>query len=230
MRGIFCARLIFSLAVGHDHASIAVIKPTPRSNRPPHLTVLPDRPPLRRQRAGARRQAKLSCSEGSPGPSRQAFIAVGNPVPPVRLAAFEGELDLAAYASGWLLAWCFPGDDDEPFSVDEVMGRSLEEHRLEFAALDCALVGVSSQYQDTLTRLASRSRTTFPLLSDPQLVLARRMGLPTVPCGEEQLYRRFVFITRRDRVAQVFHRAPPLASAGQAVGWLAGQAQAGGGL
>jgi peroxiredoxin len=185
---------------------------------------------VRRQRAGARRQAKLSCSDGSPGPSRQAFIAVGNPVPQVRLAAFEGEFDLAAYASGWMLVWCFPGDDDEPFSVDEVMGRSLEEHRLELAALDCAVVGVSSQRQDILARLASRAKTTFPLLSDPQLVLAQRMGLPTVPCGEEQLYRRFVFVAHRDRVAQVFHRVRPLASVGEVVRWLAGQPQAGGGL
>jgi peroxiredoxin len=174
-------------------------------------------------------RASLSAHERSrdrPGGRR---IAVGDPVPPVRFDAPEGKLDLAAYASRWLLVWCFPGNDDEPFSVDEVMGRSLEEHRLELAALDCVLVGVSSQRKDTLTRLASRTKTTFPLLSDPQLVLARGMGLPTVPCGEEQLYRRFAFIAHHGRVARVFHRVRPLASASEAVGWLAGRGQAGGG-
>lgn len=172
----------------------------------------------------------LSGRERSRDRSGGRRIAVGDPVPPVRFDAPEGKLDLAAYVSGWLLVWCFPGDDDEPFSVDEVMGRSLEQHRLELAALDCALVGVSSQRKDTLTRLACRAKTTFPLFSDPQLVLARRMGLPAIPCGEEQLYRRFVFIAHRDRVARVFHRVRPLASASEPVGWLASQAQAGGDL
>lgn len=166
--------------------------------------------------------------EGSRDRLDGRLIAVGDPVPPVRLAALEGKLDLAAYASGWLLVWCFPGDDDEPFRVDEVMGRSLDEHRLELAALGCALVGVSSQREDALARLASRAKTTFPLLSDPQLVLAQLMGLPTVPCGEEQLYRHFVFIAHRHRVARVIHRVRPLASAGEMVGWLAGQVRIGG--
>ncbi|MGN6371806.1 MAG: redoxin domain-containing protein [Solirubrobacteraceae bacterium] len=167
-------------------------------------------------------RASLSAHERSldrPGGRR---VAVGDPVPPVRFDVPEGKLDLAAYGSGWLLVWCFPGDD-EPFSVDEVMGRSLEEHRLELATLDCALVGVSSQRNDTLAQLASRAKTTFPLLSDPQLVLARRMGLPTVPCGEEQLYQRLVFIARPGHVARVFYRVRPLACAADAVGWLAEQ-------
>lgn len=175
-------------------------------------------------------RASLSGHDGSQGRLGRGLIAVGDPVLPIRLAAPEGKLDLAAYASGWLLVWCFPGDDDEPFSVDEVMCRSLEEHRLELAALGCVLVGVSSQHQDRLTRLSRRATMTFPLLSDPQLVLAQRMGLPTVPCGEEQLYRRFVFIAHGQRVAQVFHRVRPLASVGEIVGWLAGQASVGGDL
>ncbi|MGN6373114.1 MAG: redoxin domain-containing protein [Solirubrobacteraceae bacterium] len=132
-------------------------------------------------------------------------------------------IDIANYARGWLLVWCFPGDDDEPFSVDEVMGRSFEEHRLEFAALNCSLVGVSSQGNETLTRLAGRAKTSYPLLSDPRLTLAQCMRLPTLQCGEEQLYQRLVFIARPGHVARVFYRVRPLACAADAVGWLAEQ-------
>lgn len=119
--------------------------------------------------------------------------------------------------------WCFPGDDDELFSVDEVMGRSLEDHRLELAALNCVLIGVSSQEPDTLARLASRATTTYPLLSDPQLALAQQMRLPTIQCGDERLYQRLVFISHAGRVAQVFYRVSPLACASQAAQWLSRQ-------
>jgi peroxiredoxin len=107
--------------------------------------------------------------------------------------------------------------------VEEVMGRSLEEHRLELAELNCSLVGVSSQSQHVLVRLASRAKITYPLLSDRRLVLAERMRIPTIQSGEERLYQRLVFIARAGRVAQVFYRVAPLACASQVAQWLSGQ-------
>lgn len=199
-----------------------MIKPA-RSNRTTRAACLPDRQHARRHRPDESWRAKSCHSDGLRDQLPGAAIAVGDHLPQVRLAAPGGQVDLAVYASGWLLVWCFPGDDDELFSVDEVMGRSLEEHRLELAALNCVLIGVSSQEQDTLARLASRAKTTYPLLSDPQLALAQQMRLPTIQCGDECLYQRLVFIARAGRVAQVFYRVPPLACASRAAQWLSDQ-------
>lgn len=163
--------------------------------------------------------------DGASSHPGKGLVTIGAPVPSVRLAALESEFDLAAHSSGWLLVWCFPGDDDEPFSIDEVMGRSFEEHRLELVALDCGLVGVSSQGRDTLGRLASRAKTTYPLLSDPRLSLAGCLSLPTIQCGEERLYRWLVFIAYRGRVTRVFYRVRPWDCAAEATRWLTGQSR-----
>jgi peroxiredoxin len=189
---------------------------------------MPTRTSVHREHQGGRLRATLLVRDGSRDAPRKELVSVGDPLPAVRLAGQDGLTELATYSAGWLLVWCFPGDDPLPWSIDEVTARSFDERRPELEALNCALVGVSSQRKATLALLASRAKTTYPLLSDPQLDLARQMRLPTLQRDGQELYRPLVFIAREGEVAQVFYRVRPLACAAQAAGWLLGQIHTGG--
>lgn len=148
-------------------------------------------------------------------------VLLGRRVPPVRLDAGRGRVaGLAGRSRGWLVVWCFPGVEECGWSPDEYAARSLEEHRLEFVALQATVVGVSSQERRTLDRFAVRTRVTFALLSDPSAGLARRMGLPVFEREGRVFYRRIVLIVRGGRVAWLIYPARPLHCAVQAVNWL----------
>lgn len=156
----------------------------------------------------------------TPG-GRPVTALLGKPVPPVRLDAGRGRtVDLAGRRRGWLIVWCFPGIEQHGWSPDEFAARSLEEHRLEYAALEATVVGVSSQDRRALDRLAARAGATFAFFSDLRIELAHRMRLPTIEREGRVLYQRLVLIVRGGRVAWLIYPARPLHCAGQTVRWL----------
>lgn len=200
----------------------------PRTGQARRLAML-TKTRVDRQCPGERLRATLSVRDSLGNGLPSQVVAAGDPLPSMRLAGQDGLVDVAAYSAGWLLVWCFPGDDCMPWSVDEVTARSFEERRLELEALGCALLGVSSQDNEVLAQFASRAKATYVLLSDPRLNLAHEMRLPTLWRDGQELYRRLVFIARAGHVARVFYRVRPLTCVAQAVGWLLGQAHREGG-
>jgi peroxiredoxin len=146
-------------------------------------------------------------------------MMVGDVVPSVRLQTKISSVDLGSLTSGWLLVWCFPCHHHR-LTIDSICARSFEDHCLELAALGCQLIGVSGREHADLGRFAAYAGTDFPLLGDPDLALARLMGLPTSGEGVWTSYRRMAFIARDGRVEQVFCSLRPWRYAAQATAWL----------
>ena len=101
----------------------------------------------------------------------------------------------------------------------ESMG--FRDHYAELTALGVEVLGLSSQDSDYQGELAARLGLPFPLLSDPSLVLADRLGLPTFTAGGVRLYRRLTLVLNAGRVEHAFYPVfPPDAHAAQVVDWL----------
>ncbi len=81
--------------------------------------------------------------------------------------------------------------------------------------------GLSSQSTTYQQELVHRLRLPFDMLSDPDLTLARALGLPTFAVEGQHLYRRLTLILRAGTVEQVFYPvAQPERHAEEVVAWL----------
>lgn len=69
----------------------------------------------------------------------------------------------------------------------------------DYATLGYRLYGLSSQNTDYQREAAERLQLPYPLLSDPQFVLANALGLPTFGFDGELLYTRSTLVVR-DRI------------------------------
>ena len=78
--------------------------------------------------------------------------------------------------------------------------------------------GGNGDYQG---ELAARLDLPYPLLSDPGLVLADQLGLPTFTAGGERLYKRLTLVLNGGRIEHAFYPVfPPNTHAAEVVDWL----------
>jgi peroxiredoxin len=101
----------------------------------------------------------------------------------------------------------------------------FRDHAAELEAAGAAgLYGVSSQSTEEQREAVDRLRLPFPLLSDPWLELAERMGLPTFAVAGVRRYRRLTMILRDGVVEATFYPVfPPDGHAAEVVEWLGGE-------
>src|SRR5438270_875096 len=84
--------------------------------------------------------------------------------------------------------------------------RGFRDHHQELHAAGAAAVfGLSSQDTDYQAEAAQRLGLPFALLSDPGLMLADRLGLPTFTVGGQHLYRRITLVVSESRIEHVFY-------------------------
>jgi peroxiredoxin len=162
----------------------------------------------------------------------------GREVPPVLLASTEGgEIDLAATAEGLLVVYVYPrtGRPGEPLPAgwDEIPGArgctpqscAFRDHVGDLATHGAQVIGVSAQSPSEQLEFAEREHIPYPLLSDGELALARRLALPTFEVAGMRLYRRLTFIARYRRIEKVFYPVyPPERNAAEVLAWLEGEA------
>jgi peroxiredoxin len=158
----------------------------------------------------------------------------GTQMPSVTMTATAGEpVDLSMAGSPRAVVYIYPrsgqpgvplpeGWNDIPGArgcTPESMG--FRDHYAELAGLGVAVFGLSSQDSDYQGELAARLALPYPLLSDPGLVLADRLGLPTFTAGGERLYKRLTLVLNAGRIEHVFYPVfPPDTHAGKVAGWL----------
>jgi peroxiredoxin len=65
--------------------------------------------------------------------------------------------------------------------------------------------GLSSQDTDYQREMVQRLRLPFSVLSDPDLVLADRLELPTFQAAGTTLYKRITLVLRDDAIEHVFY-------------------------
>jgi peroxiredoxin len=83
------------------------------------------------------------------------------------------------------------------------------------------VIGVSSQSPDEHREFSERVGLPFPLLSDPALLLAERLRLPTFEVEGMRLYRRVTLIVEDGVITKVFYPVfPPDRNAEEVLGWL----------
>jgi peroxiredoxin len=159
---------------------------------------------------------------------------LGTDVPDVSLPATTGgTFDLAAAARGLLVAYVYPrtGRPGEPSlpGWDEIPGArgctpqscAFRDRADEFASRGATLVGISAQTPEDQAEFVAREHIAYPVLSDPDLVLAKRMGLPVFEVAGTTLYRRLTFVAREGRIEHVFYPVfPPDLNAAEVIAWL----------
>jgi peroxiredoxin len=81
--------------------------------------------------------------------------------------------------------------------------------------------GVSARDIDYQREAAARLRLPYPLLSDADLLLAERPGLPTFEAGGLRLFKRLTLVIRNGVIEHVFYPVfPPNEHAEQVLAWL----------
>ncbi|NMO51925.1 peroxiredoxin [Actinoplanes sp. TBRC 11911] len=96
-----------------------------------------------------------------------------------------------------------------------------DHHRDLLSAGASGVFGLSSQDTDYQREAVERLHLPFPMLADPDLLLARALNLPTFEAGGMRLYKRLTLIVRDGGIEHVFYPVfPPNEHAGQVLAWL----------
>jgi peroxiredoxin len=83
------------------------------------------------------------------------------------------------------------------------------------------VVGVSSQSSEDQAEAVSRLHLPFQLLSDPELILAKEIALPTFEIAGMVLYKRLTMVLEGGEVRKVFYPVfPPQHNAEEVLEWL----------
>ncbi len=167
----------------------------------------------------------------------------GRMLPAVSLPGTDGKpVALNEVTTGRWVLFCYPltGEPgvDVPRGWDEIPGaRGCSQEACSFrdqlGALHEAgaeqVLAVSSDASAYQRELADRLHLPYPLLSDPTLMLAEALGLPTFTAqvtprrdgGGQRLYKRLTLVLAGTRIEHVFYPVfPPDAHATQVLDWL----------
>ncbi len=158
---------------------------------------------------------------------------LGRNLPALTLPSSRGGIDLAEFAAERAVVYVYPRTGrpgvPSPDGWDAIPGArgctpqscAFRDRAGEFAAVGARVAGVSAQSLDDQIEFAERNRMPFPLVADPELGLARALGLPTFAVGEQTLYKRLTFIAERGEIVKVFYPVfPPDRNAADVLAWL----------
>jgi peroxiredoxin len=164
---------------------------------------------------------------------------LGSAVPSLSLPSTLGDrLDLAEAARGLLVVYVYPrtGRPGEPLPEgwDAIPGArgctpqscAFRDHVRGLAAHGASVIGVSAQFPGEQSEFAEREHIPYPLLSDSELQLADRLGLPTFEVAGMRLYRRLTFIAGAGHIEKVFYPVfPPERNASEVLVWIEARSQ-----
>lgn len=148
-------------------------------------------------------------------------------------ATFASNVDLAAL-SGRTVLYIYPRTGrpgtDSPEGWDVIPGArgctpeacSFRDHFAELRAAGVTRVfGVSSQDSEYQSEAVERLHLPFAMLSDPGLILADALDLPTFEAGGETFYRRLTIVANGSTIEKVFFPVDdPQNHAAEIVAWL----------
>ncbi|CAN5228546.1 hypothetical protein BH09ACT2_BH09ACT2_20770 [soil metagenome] len=148
-------------------------------------------------------------------------------------ATFGSNVDLSAL-SGRTVLYVYPRTGrpgtEAPEGWDVIPGArgctpeacSFRDHFAELRAAGVTRVfGVSTQDSDFQSEAVERLHLPFAMLSDPGLLLADALDLPTFVAGAETFYRRLTIIANGSTIERVFFPVDdPQNHASEIVAWL----------
>ena len=158
---------------------------------------------------------------------------LGMEIPPLVRPSTQGPLDLAELAAATLALYVYPrtGVPGEPPLPDwdlipgalgcTAQSCAFRDRSAEVTARGAWLAGLSAQSLEEQREFAARNEIPFPLVSDPDLHVARALGLPTFTAAGLTLYRRVTLIAEGGRIVKVFYPVfPPELNAVDVLAWL----------
>lgn len=155
---------------------------------------------------------------------------VGRAFPAMVLASFRSSwssVDLGRLASeSALVLYLYPGGDgacggEDTSRMDGVQHRAFRAHQRELRALRFQAIGISSQSTRSQNRSAFADRVDHKLLSDPELLLARELGLPTFTVNGARWYERLTLVVAEGSIRKVFFPVgSPARNPDQAIAWI----------
>jgi peroxiredoxin len=183
-------------------------------------------------------QSYESLPEGLPVPEDDgaADQLRGAELPHLSLPSTAGtELDLRQESEGTLVLYIYPRTgkpgEDLPPGWDDIPGArgctpescSFRDHAADIERLGARVLGLSAQSLADQHEFAERVGLPYPILSDPDLDLAKALDLPTFEVAGLRLYKRITLIAREHRIVHVFYPVfPPDEAAANVIRWLRG--------
>lgn len=144
----------------------------------------------------------------------------GTRMPDVTLPSTDGR-DVALNRNGTTVFYVYPKSGrpgiDPPPGWNDTPGMrgctpqscSFRDYHAELSAF-ADIFGLSTQATDDQQEFAKRLELPYPLLSDPDCVLDRELGLPAVSVTDTfRVYRRVTLITRDGVIEKVFYPVFP---------------------
>jgi peroxiredoxin len=116
--------------------------------------------------------------------------------------------------------WSPEGGYDSP-PLDEAQHRAFADHWDDFLALNCQVLGVSSEAHEEQATVAAALGLGHPLLCDGDVSVGRELGLPTFSVDHVDSYFRMTLIVNDGVIVRVFYPLSSVVrSAAQAVAWM----------
>ena len=128
--------------------------------------------------------------------------------------------DLALFiGDGLFVVYFFSGLAGQ---VDVAQAQVFRERSLEWKALKCDVLGISSRPPDWLQKWVKRLDLPYDLAGDYSLELADRLGLGTTSAGGARIYERQALIVSEGKVQEVFDSVTdrPKQEAARIAAWL----------
>jgi len=157
----------------------------------------------------------------------------GLAIPSLILSSSQGDFDLAAFAQRHAVLYVYPRtgrpDRHVPDEWNAIPGArgctpqscGFRDHAAELEELGVGVAGLSAQTLAEQEEVAARLELPYPVVADPELQLARSLGLPTFTFEGAELYRRVTLVLARGLVEHVFYPVfPPDRNAADVVAWL----------
>jgi len=119
------------------------------------------------------------------------MLQIGDPAPDFELLSAEGEpVELADFRGHRLIVFFYP-KADTPGCTTQACG--FRDNFPTFEAADAAVVGISPDAPAVLAKWKAKQNLPYPLLSDPNHVVAKAYGV----WGEKSMYgKKYMGITR----------------------------------
>jgi len=175
--------------------------------------------------------------------ARLADALVGRAIPSLRLTAFSGApVTLPRDADVPLVIYLYPGAGGAPGGLsphgldwaapsaqavagrmaDAAQHRAFDSHREQLRErFVVKVVGLSSEPKAVQHASVCADRLCHELWSDPELLLADALGLPTFTDEGARRYRRLTLVVSGGRIEKAFFPVEsPQRSAAQVIGWL----------
>jgi peroxiredoxin len=145
----------------------------------------------------------------------------GRRIPSLVLESSQGPVDLAELCATRAVLYVYPrsGKPGVPSlpGWDAFPGArgctpqscAFRDHAGDLAVLGARVAGLSSQPLDDQLEFATRNHITYPVLSDPDLLVRDALDLPTFEIAGYTLYKRLALIAEAGVVAKVFYPVFP---------------------